>query len=155
MQSTLHSLISIVLPGNPCKYQNKIFTFLIGGIKRHESRIYTLVEKYLKVLMLWIPKPFYDYPLKIGYLGIILKFWKSVQSLFTFLLNPTSPSQIAERFPYKSRAAKFWVLYLAQSLLATESRGPHALQRAPWHSDISQRAFLEEPFLMFRVGAVS
>ena len=48
MQSTLHESnfhANIFIPGNPFKYQNKIFTFLLRGIKRHDSRIYILIEK--------------------------------------------------------------------------------------------------------------
>ena len=35
----------IFISGDPFKYENKIFTFLLWGIKRHDSRKYILIEK--------------------------------------------------------------------------------------------------------------
>lgn len=48
--SLISTRANIFIPGNPCKYQNKTFTLLLREIKRYNSKIYILIEKYVKVL---------------------------------------------------------------------------------------------------------
>lgn len=76
---------NVFIPGNPCKSWNKTFTFFFFFCSRNKKAQPILVEKYLKAFSDSQELTLYDYPLKSRYLGTILKFLKTVQSLFTFL----------------------------------------------------------------------
>lgn len=55
--SLISTHANMLIPGILANTKNRVFTFLLGiVIERHDSSTYILIEKYLKVLILWIPR---------------------------------------------------------------------------------------------------